>query len=87
MIVGVVYQDSADNAREFVRTHGKTYPNGLDPSGRVALDFGVYGVPETFFIDRNGIIAGKHIGEIQMSTLITKIEALLDASQARARQP
>lgn len=87
MIVGVVYQDSAENAREFVRKHGKTYPNGLDPAGRVGLDFGVYGVPETFFIDRKGTIADKHIGEIQMNTLITKIEALLEPSQARADQP
>jgi cytochrome c biogenesis protein CcmG/thiol:disulfide interchange protein DsbE len=87
MVVGVVYQDTAENAREFVRKHGKTYPNGLDPAGRVALDFGVYGVPETFFIDGTGVIADKHIGEIPTSTLVTKIEALLGASPARAGQP
>jgi cytochrome c biogenesis protein CcmG/thiol:disulfide interchange protein DsbE len=86
MVVGVVYQDTAENAREFIRTHGKTYPNGLDPAGRVALDYGVYGVPETFFIDRQGVIADKHIGEIHMETLTAKIDALLAASQARAGQ-
>ncbi len=87
MMVGIVYQDSAANARDFVREHGKSYPNGLDPGGRIAIEYGVYGVPETFFIDREGIIVYKHVGEIQAETLTARIEGLLGAPQARAGRP
>jgi cytochrome c biogenesis protein CcmG/thiol:disulfide interchange protein DsbE len=77
VLAGVVYQDREQNAREFIRTHGKTYPNGMDPKSRIAIDYGVYGVPETFFIDREGRIAHKHVGEIPMETLTGEIEKLL----------
>jgi cytochrome c biogenesis protein CcmG/thiol:disulfide interchange protein DsbE len=77
MMVGVVYQDTEGNAKEFIQKHGKTYPNGMDPKSRIAIEYGVYGVPETFFVDREGRIAHKHIGEIDMETLVTKIEGLL----------
>ncbi len=76
-MVGVVYQDREQAAREFIRKHGKTYPNGMDLKSRVAIDYGVYGVPETFFIDREGRIAHKHVGEISMETLTSEIEKLL----------
>lgn len=77
VVVGVVYQDREPNAWEFIRRHGKTYPNGLDAKSRVAIDYGVYGVPETFFIDREGRIAHKHVGELPMDTLTREIERLL----------
>lgn len=76
-MVGVVYQDREQAAREFIRKHGKTYPNGMDLKSRVAIDYGVYGVPETFFIDREGRIAHKHVGEISTETLASEIEKLL----------
>lgn len=77
MLVGIVYQDTEGNARDFIERHGKTYPNGMDSKSRIAIEYGVYGVPETFFIDREGRIAYKHIGEIDMGTLVGKIEKLL----------
>ncbi|MFQ5829937.1 MAG: TlpA family protein disulfide reductase [Candidatus Methylomirabilia bacterium] len=77
MVFGVVYQDSEANARDFIRRFEKTYPNGLDPGSRAAIDFGVYGVPETFFIDRDGVIAHKHIGEIPETVLYDRIEETL----------
>ena len=77
VLVGVVYQDREQGAREFIRKHGKTYPNGMDPKSRIAIDYGAYGVPETFFIDREGKIAHKHVGEITMETLTGEIEKLL----------
>ena len=77
VMVGVVYQDWEQNAREFIRRHGKSYPNGMDPKSRIAIDYGVYGVPETFFVDREGRIAHKHVGEIPMETLTREIERLL----------
>lgn len=77
VIVGIVYQDTEERAGEFIRRFGKTYPNGLDPRSRIAIEYGVYGVPETFFIDREGRITHKQIGEIQMETLVARIEELL----------
>ncbi len=77
VMVGVVYQDSETNAREFIRRFGKSYPNGLDPRSRIAIEYGVYGVPETFFIDRAGRLRWKHVGEMDEATLRAGIEALL----------
>lgn len=77
VLVGIVYQDSEGKAREFIARHGKTYPSGMDPGSRIAINYGVYGVPETFFIDRSGRIRRKHVGEIQEETLTTTIESLL----------
>lgn len=77
VVVGIIYQDREPSAREFIRRHGKTYPNGMDAKSRIAIDYGVYGVPETFFIDREGRIAHKHVGEIPMETLAQAIEKLL----------
>jgi cytochrome c biogenesis protein CcmG, thiol:disulfide interchange protein DsbE len=87
MIVGIVHQDSEGNAKDFIAKHGKTYPNGMDPKSRIAIEYGVYGIPETFFIDREGKLAYKHIGEIDMETLMDKIEALLSTPHARAERP
>lgn len=78
ILVGIVYQDSEANARDFIQRHGKTYPNGMDPGSRIAINYGVYGVPETFFIDRIGRIRWKHVGEIDEETLRVKIEKLLE---------
>lgn len=86
MIVGIVHQDSEGNARDFIQKHGKTYPNGVDPESRIAIEYGLYGVPETFFINREGKLAYKHIGEIDMETLTVQIEALLRPSDLRAKQ-
>jgi cytochrome c biogenesis protein CcmG/thiol:disulfide interchange protein DsbE len=77
VLVGIVYQDTEGNAKDFIAKHGKTYPNGMDVRSRIAIEYGVYGVPETFFIDREGKVAYKNIGEISMETLVTKIETLL----------
>jgi cytochrome c biogenesis protein CcmG/thiol:disulfide interchange protein DsbE len=82
VLVGIVYQDTEGNAKEFIQKHGKTYANGMDSKSRLAIEYGVYGVPETFFIDREGRVAHKHIGEIDMEALVTKIEDLLPVSWA-----
>ena len=87
VLVGVVYQDTEGNARDFIAKHGKTYPNGMDVRSRIAIEYGVYGVPETFFIDREGKIAHKHMGEISTEALTAQIEALLRGPQARVQQP
>ena len=86
MVVGSVYQDTIAAARDFVRQHGKTFANGMDQRSRAAIAYGVYGVPETFFIDREGRIAHKHIGEISEGVLEAEIQKLLAAPRT-ARGP
>ena len=56
VVLGVDIQDKDEAGRKFIRDFGLTFPNAPDPSGRVSVDYGVYGVPETFFIDREGRI-------------------------------
>ena len=85
VLVGIVYQDTEGNAKDFIQKHGKTYLNGMDHKSRIAIEYGVYGVPETFFIDREGKIAYKHIGEISMEILTSQIERLLAGAQRVAQ--
>lgn len=75
--VGVVYQDSAAAARSFMKQHGGAWPSGLDPGGLTAINYGVYGVPETFFIDARGIIRYKQIGPVTPKILAQQIGRLV----------
>ena len=64
-IYGLNYKDDRSLAIEWLKQYGDPYKaNGFDDSGRVGIDLGVYGAPETFLIDREGIIRLKHIGPI-----------------------
>lgn len=64
-LVGLNYKDDPRNASEWLRKLGDPYDTiAVDREGRVAIDYGVYGVPETFVIDREGIIRMKHIGPL-----------------------
>ena len=62
--IGVNVQDTDANARAFLRRFGVTYPNGRDASGEVAVEYGMSGVPETYFVDRNGALARKWQGPL-----------------------
>ncbi|MBI3962074.1 MAG: TlpA family protein disulfide reductase [Deinococcus sp.] len=78
VFLGVDIQDTEQAARQFIERFQLTFPNGPDtPGGENAINYGVYGVPETFFIDREGRIAYKHVGEITRDLLQAKIEELL----------
>ena len=68
---------AAPPARRFLTQFGHTFPNAPDPSGRVAVDYGVYGVPETFFIDRQGRVRFKHVGAVTDEIMKQHIEKLL----------
>ena len=75
---GINYKDKPDDARAWLDDMGDPYTRiGADISGRVAIDWGVYGVPETFVIDRNGYIAYKHIGAVTPEVLRDKIMPLV----------
>jgi cytochrome c biogenesis protein CcmG, thiol:disulfide interchange protein DsbE len=65
-ILGINYKDSAENARRFLARYGNPYvANGADLNGRASIEWGVYGVPETFVVGRDGRIAYKLIGPIE----------------------
>ncbi len=65
-ILGVNYKDSAENARRFLARYGNPYvANGADLNGRASIEWGFYGVPETFVVGRDGRIAYKLIGPIE----------------------
>jgi cytochrome c biogenesis protein CcmG/thiol:disulfide interchange protein DsbE len=74
----VNYQDRDPAAREFLSRFGHTFPNGPDAGSRVAIAYGVRGVPETFFIDREGRLAYRHVGEITLEALVQQIERVLN---------
>jgi len=80
VMLGVNYQESRDNGLAYVRRMGMGWTTVADDDGRVALSYGVFGPPETFFIGPDGVIAGRHIGPIDETTLITGIEALRRAA-------
>jgi cytochrome c biogenesis protein CcmG, thiol:disulfide interchange protein DsbE len=76
-VLGVVYQDSAENARDFMERYGQGYAGLLDADGRTAIDYGVFGIPETFFIDRAGIVRSRQLGALTEADLRRQIEAIV----------
>jgi|APLak6261679142_1056127.scaffolds.fasta_scaffold00202_5 cytochrome c biogenesis protein CcmG/thiol:disulfide interchange protein DsbE len=59
--IGIVFEDTEENTRRYLRETGTPYIHLFDPKSTVAVDYGVSGVPETYFINRQGIIVKKHI--------------------------
>ena len=76
VMLGVNYQESRDNGLAYVARMGMGWTTVADDDGRVALSYGVFGPPETFFIGPDGVIAGRHIGPIDEETLVNAIETL-----------
>jgi cytochrome c biogenesis protein CcmG/thiol:disulfide interchange protein DsbE len=69
-IYGLNYKDAPSQARRWLQQHGDPYKlSVVDYEGKVGIDYGVYGVPETFVIDKHGIIRHKVIGPISSSIL------------------
>jgi cytochrome c biogenesis protein CcmG/thiol:disulfide interchange protein DsbE len=76
VFLGIIFEDTEDNAREILQEEGASFPQLVDPRSRTSVDYGVAGVPETYFIDANGIIMGKHVGPIDPQTLRERIQNL-----------
>ncbi|HXV48904.1 MAG TPA: TlpA disulfide reductase family protein [Candidatus Binatia bacterium] len=74
VFLGVALQDNDKDSREFLKEFDVTYPNGKDESGKIAVDYGTWGIPESFFIDPQGRITYKHVGGIRAALVLTKIE-------------
>jgi len=77
-IVGLNYKDQNDLALEWLKTLGDPYlVTAADQSGRIAIDWGVYGAPETFVIDKAGVVRHRHVGPILADDLQNKILPLV----------
>ncbi|CAN5315260.1 TlpA disulfide reductase family protein [soil metagenome] len=76
LFVGIAVNDESGPARAFIERYGKTYFLGADPDGSVAIDYGLFGVPETFFIAPDGRILAKHIGPLTAEELDRQVAAL-----------
>ena len=81
-IYGLNYKDKRDAALAWLEQHGNPYTLSLsDPDGRVGIDYGVYGVPETYVIDKAGVIRYKRIGPVTQEVLAEKILPLVKQLQ------
>ncbi len=77
LFVGVNTQDEIDKAEKFVTQFGLSFPNLYDPRGRVGIDYGMYGVPETFAISAGGRVVRRHAGSIDAAQLEALIREVL----------
>ena len=83
-LVGLNFKDDPDNARRFLGTLGNPYAAiGSDPAGRTAIDWGVYGVPETFVVGRDGTILYKHVGPLTNEAIRGPINAAIEKALKR----
>ncbi len=81
-IYGLNWKDDAQLAQQWLEQLGNPYAvTGFDGDGRVAIDWGVYGAPETFLIDANGVVIYKHIAPLSMDTFETEFMPRIQAAQ------
>ncbi len=77
VFLGIDFQDSQSDGLNFLQHYGITYPNVTDSIGSVGINYGVSGVPETIFINRQGVIVHKVIGELSEQTMQTNLQSIL----------
>ena len=83
-VVGMDYKDTATEAEQWLTERGNPYLlSAVDTDGRVGIDYGVYGVPETYVIDKAGVIAYKQIGPVTLESLRDDILPLVKRLQAQ----
>ena len=76
IFIGVLYQDDPAGGLAFTTQLGGTWPTVRDEGGRTALAYGVFGIPESFFIAPDGLIAGRHVGPLDEGTLVRALDAI-----------
>jgi cytochrome c biogenesis protein CcmG/thiol:disulfide interchange protein DsbE len=78
-MVGINYKDAPDNARRFLGRYGNPYGIvGVDGNGRAAIEWGVYGVPETFVVGQDGTIVYKMVGPVTADNVNTVLRVEID---------
>jgi cytochrome c biogenesis protein CcmG/thiol:disulfide interchange protein DsbE len=86
-VIGINYKDQADNARRFLDLYGNPFAaNGVDRNGRASIEWGVYGVPETFVVGRDSRIAFKLIGPITPENLVMVLKPEIERALALNRE-
>ena len=81
-IIGINHKDPTPGGRRFLGRYGNPYAAvGIDPNGRAAIEWGVYGMPETFVVDGSGRIALKHVGPITGEILAARIIPAIEAAR------
>lgn len=87
-LYGINYKDAEENARRFLGHYGNPFDAvGVDRNGRVGIDWGVYGVPETFVVDTNGRIAFKHIGPLTQASIAEILMPEIEKALAVPSEP
>ena len=76
VVIGINVQDDLNSANEYISEFDVTFVNGMDKNGRIMVDYGVTGLPVTFFLDREGMIIGRWVGSISASSLESRVESL-----------
>jgi len=77
-VIGLNYKDQREDALPWLKRNGDPYlVNVFDVNGRIGIDYGVYGVPETYVIDQQGVIRYKHIGPLTSDIVQKKVEPLV----------
>jgi cytochrome c biogenesis protein CcmG/thiol:disulfide interchange protein DsbE len=85
-LIGYDYKDQAADAKAWLAQHGNPYHQVLaDRSGATAIDFGVYGAPETFLVDATGVIRYKHIGPLTPEVIAREVEPAIRAARGAAQ--
>jgi len=77
VFVGIDVRDTEEDARAFLKEFGISYPNGPDSNNRIAVSYGLTGVPETVFVNREGLVVRRNIGPLTERSLRTYVEEIV----------
>jgi cytochrome c biogenesis protein CcmG, thiol:disulfide interchange protein DsbE len=77
-VIGIVYEDRSEAARDFMERNGGTWPAAMDPGGTTAAAYTIFAPPETYFIGRDGRIVARQIGQFSRASLEQKVAAIIN---------
>jgi cytochrome c biogenesis protein CcmG/thiol:disulfide interchange protein DsbE len=77
LFLGVNFQDQAADAEAFIKEFNMTFPSGADPKAKIGIDYGIFGVPETFIIGKDGKVLARQVGEMTEDALEGYLQQVL----------